>query len=96
MAKKTKEFQNESITIPDIGLADIEMEAEASSRAADRARAAEKEKQAAAKAAVKSCANCRTPDWRNAAGTYCRKRRIELDPSVPIMDCKFWRKPLRL
>ena len=43
-----------------------------------------------------SCTNCRTPDVKAADGKWCNKRRIELDPSEPVLDCPYWRKPLPL
>jgi len=43
-----------------------------------------------------TCTTCRTPDVKAADGKWCNKRRIELDPSDPVLDCPYWRRPLPL
>jgi len=48
------------------------------------------------KAETGTCTTCRQPDVRSADGTYCHKRRIELDPAAPVTDCRYWRAKLPL
>ena len=95
MAKKSKGQRNESITIPDVAMADLDIEAEKARAAADLKREQAKRKRDTAKTAeIGSCTTCRTPDWKSANGTRCYTRRIDLDPAQPFVNCEYWRAPL--